>query len=108
MNTSTASLPVNPGDSDLAKQALPGHGIPSQDPDNAAQTPLAPDEASREAESVLTAGGLVAGAATGAVIGIAVGGPAGVVVGAAMGAVAGALGGAAANTAADSADVSGG
>lgn len=104
MNTSTASLPVNPADTDLAEQALPGHGIPSQDPDNAAQTPLAPDEASREAESVLTGGGLVAGAATGAVIGIAVGGPAGVLVGAAVGAVAGALGGAAANTAVDSAD----
>lgn len=104
MNTSTASLPVNPADTDLAEQALPGHGIPSQDPDNAAQIPLAPDEASREAESVLTGGGLVAGAATGAVIGIAVGGPAGVLVGATVGAVAGALGGAVANSAVGSAD----
>lgn len=87
-------------DADLADQALPGHGIPSQDPDPAAQTPLDPEEAEREAKSALMGGGMVAGAATGAAIGVAVGGPVGVVVGATVGAVAGALGGAAAGAAA--------
>jgi hypothetical protein len=82
-------------DKDLADQAVPGHGIPSQDPDNAAQVGLDPAEAKREADSVLAGGGAVAGAATGAAIGVAVGGPVGVVVGAAVGAVAGALGGSA-------------
>ena len=89
----------NPVDPDLLDQARPGHGIPSQDPDPAAQMPLAPADAQREGESTLTGGGMVAGAATGAAIGIAIGGPAGVVVGATLGAVAGALGGAAAGAA---------
>ncbi|MDZ4177148.1 MAG: hypothetical protein U1D36_22080 [Hydrogenophaga sp.] len=31
-----------PADQDLADQANPGHGIPSQDPNTAAQTPLEP------------------------------------------------------------------
>ena len=83
-------------DEDMAEQARPGHGIPSQDPNPAAQFPLDPKEAEREAKSGLMGGGVVAGAATGAVLGIAVAGPAGVVVGTALGAVAGALGGAAA------------
>jgi pimeloyl-ACP methyl ester carboxylesterase len=90
-----------PVDEDLAEQAVPGHGIPSQDPDPAAQIQLKPYEAQREVNSVLTGGGAVAGAATGAVIGVAVGGPVGVLVGASLGAVAGALGGAAAGEAAD-------
>ena len=85
-----------PVDEDLAEQANPGQGIPSQDPDAAAQTMLKPHEAAREAKSVLMGGGVVAGAATGAVIGVAVAGPVGVLVGATLGAVAGALGGAAA------------
>lgn len=85
-----------PVDEDLARQARPGHGIPSQDPDPAAQQPLADRESEREAHSVLMGGGMVAGAATGAAVGVAVGGPAGVLVGATLGAVAGALGGAAA------------
>jgi uncharacterized membrane protein len=72
--------------------------VPSQDPDPAAQDLLDPKEAAREAESVLTAGSLLAGAATGAAIGVVVGGPVGVVVGASLGAVAGALGSAAATT----------
>lgn len=99
MNTST-SLPSKtaPADQDLADQARPGHGIPSQDPSPAAQMPLEPGEAEREANSVLTGGGMVAGAATGAVIGTAVAGPVGAVVGGTVGAVAGALGGAAAGT----------
>jgi predicted lipid-binding transport protein (Tim44 family) len=86
-------------DEDLAEQALPGHGVPSQDPDPAAQVPLTPREAEREANSVLTGGGMVGGAAIGATIGVVVGGPVGVVVGGTLGAVAGALGGAAAGTA---------
>lgn len=91
-------------DQDLAGQARPGHGVPSQDPDTAAQSPLEAGEAEREAQSVLMGGGMVAGAATGAAIGIAVGGPVGVLVGATLGAVAGALGGAAAGTLANPED----
>ena len=83
-------------DEDMDEQARPGHGIPPQDPNPAAQMPLNPEEAEREAKSGLMGGGVVAGAATGAALGIAVAGPAGVVVGTALGAVAGALGGAAA------------
>ena len=90
-----------PADEDLAEQANPGHGIPSQDPDAAAQTPLEPDDAEREANSVLMGGGVVAGAATGAAIGVAVAGPVGILVGATLGAVAGALGGAAAGATAN-------
>ena len=102
-----------PADEDLAEQARPGHGIPSQDPDPAAQTQLEPEEAAREARSVLMGGGVVAGAATGATVGAVDAGPAGVVVGAALGAVAGALGGAAAGnmvepTESSSADVAAG
>jgi non-heme chloroperoxidase len=88
-----------PVDEDLAEQARPGHGVPSQDPDPAAQVPLEPQETEREANSVLMGGGMVAGAATGAAIGIAVAGPVGVLAGATLGAVAGALGGAAASMA---------
>ena len=87
---------LEPVDKDLAEQANPGHGVPSQDLSTAAQTPLQADEAEREANSVLAGGGLIAGAATGAAIGVAVAGPVGIVVGATLGAVAGALGGAAA------------
>ncbi|WP_342129110.1 alpha/beta fold hydrolase [Hydrogenophaga sp. OTU3427] len=101
-----ATLPTRTtgADEDLAEQALPGHGIPSQDPDPAAQHALAPQEAAREANSVLMGGGVVAGTATGAALGVMVAGPAGGVVGAALGAVAGALGGAAAGTMVDAAD----
>jgi len=80
-------------DRDLAEQARPGFGIPSQDPTPAAQLPLQPREAQREAKSVLVGGGAMAGAAAGAVIGVAAGGPVGVVIGGTLGAVAGALGG---------------
>jgi non-heme chloroperoxidase len=92
-NTSTA-------DQDLADQAAPGHGIPSQDPDPAAQVPLQHEEAEREGKSALTGGGVVAGMAAGAAIGVVVAGPVGVLVGASLGAAAGALGGAAAGAAA--------
>jgi hypothetical protein len=84
-------------DQDLAEQARPGHGIPSQDPDAAAQLPLEGGEAEREANSVLTGGGVIVGVAAGAAIGTVVAGPVGAVVGGAVGAVAGALGGAAAS-----------
>lgn len=93
-------------DQDLAEQALPGHGIPSQDPNPAAQSMLEPQEAEREANSALMGGGMVAGMATGAVVGVAVAGPVGAAVGATLGAVAGALGGAAAGVSANPEDVS--
>ena len=91
-------LKADPADDDLAEQARPGYGIPSQDPRPGAQMPLEPEEAEREAKSVLTGGGVMVGAATGAAIGTAVAGPVGILVGATLGAVAGALGGAAAGT----------
>ncbi len=97
--TNTAPL-----DEDLVEQANPGHGIPSQDPDPAAQSRLKPEDAEREAHSVLIGGGLMAGAATGAAIGVAVAGPVGVLVGASLGAVAGALGVSAAGAATDTED----
>jgi hypothetical protein len=83
-------------DQDLAEQARPGHGIPSQDPEIGAQLSLEPWEAEREANSVLTGGGMMVGAAAGAAIGSVVAGPVGAVVGGTAGAVAGALGGGAA------------
>ncbi len=92
----TALSQAAPRDQDLAEQANPGHGIPSQDPSPAAQQPMTPEEAEREGKSALTGGGAVGGAALGASIGGVVGGPVGVVVGGTLGAVAGALGGAAA------------
>jgi non-heme chloroperoxidase len=85
-------------DKDLAEQARPGHGVPSQDPNPSAQVALSPEEAAREANSTLTGGGVVAGLVTGAAVGVMVAGPVGVLVGSAVGAVAGALGGAAAGT----------
>ena len=91
-----------PVDQDLAELAVPGHGIPSQDTDPAAQVVLEPLDAEREANSVLMGGGMVAGAATGAAIGVAVAGPVGIVVGATLGAVVGTLGGAAAGASANS------
>jgi non-heme chloroperoxidase len=94
LNTPQANTP--PVDEDLVEQARPGHGIPSQDPDPAAQRRLVPLEAKHEAKSVLAGGGVVVGLATGAAVGVALAGPVGVVVGATLGAVAGALGGAAA------------
>lgn len=91
-------------DRDLAEQALPGHGVPSQDPDPSAQLALEPEEAQRETNAALAGGGAVAGVAAGAAIGAAVGGPVGAVVGATLGSVAGALGGAAASTLANAED----
>lgn len=96
--SSTSSSNAARADGDLAEQARPGYGIPSQDPRPAAQMPLRPEEAEREAKSVLTGGGVMAGAATGAAIGSVVAGPVGAVVGGTLGALAGALGGAAVGT----------
>ena len=87
---------VKPVDPDLAEQAVPGHGVPSQDPNLAAQVALNPEEAERESKSVLVGGGLVAGTAAGAAIGAAVAGPVGILVGGTVGAVAGAISGGAA------------
>ena len=90
LTTQTAG--VKPADPDLAEQAVPGHGVPSQDPDPAAQVGLTPEEAERESKSVLIGGGLVAGVATGAAVGAVVAGPVGILVGGTLGAVAGAVG----------------
>ena len=95
-SSSTPPLITNPLDEDMAEQAHPGHGIPSQDPEGGAQFPLNPEESKREAKSVLVGGGVVAGVATGAAIGAVVAGPVGIVVGAAVGTAVGALGAAAA------------
>jgi hypothetical protein len=96
--SSTQPSPDVPVDQDLADQAHPGHGVPSQDPDASAQFMLKPEEAEREARSVVAGGAAVGGAAIGAAVGVAVAGPVGVIVGGAVGAIAGALGGAAAGT----------
>ncbi len=99
MNSSiTQPTGVEPVDPDLVEQAVPGHGVPSQDPNPAAQVALDPEEAERESQSALIGGGLVAGAAAGAAVGAAVAGPVGVLVGATLGAVAGAIGGAGAGS----------
>jgi hypothetical protein len=98
MNSSTTPSNSAPLDEDLAEQARPGHGIPSQDPNPAAQMALEPEEAQREAKSVMTGGGVVGGAAIGATIGVVAAGPVGAVVGGALGAVAGVLGAVAAGT----------
>lgn len=42
-------LKAGPADEDLAEQARPGCGIPSQDPRPGAHVPLKPEEAEREA-----------------------------------------------------------
>lgn len=85
----TVAKPVDP---DLAEQAVPGHGVPSQDPSAAAQVGLSPEEAEREANSALTGGGVVAGIATGAAVGAVVAGPVGILVGGTVGAVVGVVG----------------
>lgn len=76
----TAPSDMSHADEDVADQARAGHGIPSQDPDPAAQMPLNLQEADREAGSALVGGGVIAGAAAGGSIGIVAGRPAGVVV----------------------------
>lgn len=90
--TQNTHLPES--DPDLIEQARPGHGVPSQDPDPAAQHPISPEHAREEEKTVYMGGGVLAGAAAGAAVGTAVGGPVGTVVGGTIGAVTGALGGA--------------
>ena len=90
------SADAKPVDPDLVEQANIGHGVPSQDPDPAAQAILSPSEAKRESKSVLIGGGVVAGTAAGAALGAIVAGPVGVLVGGTFGAAAGAIGGGAA------------
>nr|WP_027996650.1 hypothetical protein [Simplicispira psychrophila] len=87
---------VDPVDADLVEQAVPGHGVPSQDPSGGAQVGLLPAEAEREAKSAFVGGGAVAGMVAGAAAGAVVGGPIGVLVGGTVGTIAGALGGEAA------------
>lgn len=88
------SLPAGnkPVDPDLAEQAVPGHGVSSQDPDAAAQVALSPEEAERESKSVLMGGGVMAGSVTGGAIGAAVACPVGIVAGGILGGVAGGIG----------------
>src|SRR5437899_12257415 len=94
MNPSATS-PWNPApaDEDLVEQARPRYGILSQDPRPAAQLPLKPEEAQREANSVLVGGGVIVGAAAGAAIGVAMAGTGGVEVGVAVWGIGGAQGG---------------
>lgn len=86
-----------PTDPDLVEQALPGHGVPSQDPDPNAQVGLTPEESAREMSSSLVGGGALAGVAVGAAVGAAVAGPVGILVGGTVGSAVGALGVAAAS-----------
>lgn len=94
-------IAVTPHNPDLSEQAVPGHGVPSQDPDAGAQMGLTPGEAEREAKSAYVGGGAMAGMAAGAAVGAVIGGPVGVLVGATAGTIAGALGGEAAGQATD-------
>lgn len=102
MNPSTVPLPKPPlMDKALAEQARPGpsrpgHGVPSQDTNPAAQQALDPEEAEREANSVPAGGGVMVCTAAGAAIGVVLAVAVGAVVACTAGAVLGALGGVAA------------
>ena len=93
MNSPT-TLPTDPkpADQDITKQAVPGHGVPSQDPESGAQVGLSPEEAERESKSALIGGGMVAGLVTGSAVGAVVAGPVGILVGGTVGAIAGVVG----------------
>ena len=71
--TTPSTAVTAPVDEDLAEQARPGYGIPSQDPRTGAQTALEPEDAEREAHSALMGGGVMAGPAAGAAVGGVVG-----------------------------------
>ena len=58
-STTPSTAATAPGDEDLAEQARPGYGIPSQDPRTGAQTALEPEDAEREAHSALMGGGIL-------------------------------------------------
>lgn len=90
-NSAPVKTPVDP---DLLVQANPGHGVPSQDPDPAAQTPISPQSSTAERKTVYMGGGVLAGAVVGAAIGAAIAGPVGIVIGGTLGSVAGAFAGA--------------
>ena len=92
--TSSKPEPIvpKPVDPDTAEQAVPGHGVPSQDPDAQAQVGLGADEAARESKSAMTGGGLVAGIVTGAGLGAVVAGPVGILAGGTVGAIVGVVG----------------
>ena len=90
--SSSPTIPPHPVDQDTAEQAVPGHGVPSQDPESSAQVGLSAHEAARESKSVLTGGGLVAGMVTGAGMGAVVAGPVGILAGGTLGAIAGVVG----------------
>ena len=93
MNPSiTLPADVKPVDPDVAEQAVPGHGVPSQDPESDAQVGLSHKEAERESKSALIGGGVVAGLITGSAVGAVVAGPVGILVGGTVGAIAGVVG----------------
>lgn len=76
-------------DEDLVEQALPGHGVPSQDPDPLAQVALTPEETERESLTVFVGGGVILGMLAGAAIGLFSSGIVGWVVGASVGGLIG-------------------
>lgn len=78
-------------DPDIDEQALPGHGVPSQDPDPDAQLGMSSSETLRENSSMFVIGGALVGLAAGAAIGAAVSGSAGIIVGGTIGSIAGAI-----------------
>ncbi|MGB4117634.1 MAG: hypothetical protein WBK51_13930 [Polaromonas sp.] len=93
MNSPT-TLPtdVTPVDPVVAKQSVPGFGVPSQNPESGAQVGLSREEAERESKSALIGGGMVAGLVTGSAVGAVVAEPVGILVGGTVGAIAGVVG----------------
>jgi pimeloyl-ACP methyl ester carboxylesterase len=83
----------------MAEQVVPGHSIPSQDPEPATQLTLRPGEAKRKVNSVVIIGGVEASMATGAAIGEVLACPVGLLTGVAVGEAVGALDGEAAGAA---------
>lgn len=91
---SLRSLLSRPQDPDFAGQTVPGHGVPSQDHNPAAQIRMDKAEALRESKSTMVAGFMIFGAAldaaVGGTVGIFVGGAVGGLLGAGCGEAAGA------------------
>ena len=70
-STTPSTAAISPVDEDLAEQARPGYGIPSQDLRTGAQTAPEPEDAEREAHSALMGGGIsgaLGGAAAGTLV----------------------------------------